>query len=748
MIMMMDDITPEQQAQMEQEQARIAMLDGFGQTLAGLRDDAVSGRAETGIEQTWDEDDEFYDGIDEANRTERATKPASTNGRVITVDKGRQPTRSTVFVNITQPFCDMAAARVADMLLPADDMPFGIQATPVPDLAAIVESGDDTMMQHPDGTQATAAEVAQGRIQEAEEGAEKAQTQIWDWLVESQWHAEVRMVIEDAARIGTGVLKGPFPVKRRHTAAQIGAEGFTLRMVEEIKPQSRRIDPRNLFPDPACGDSIHNGSYIWERDSVTAKQLADLKGITDEQGQPYYIDSQIDAVLKEGPGKKYEADKAGKESRAEKDRYEIWYYHGIVGRDQLQAAGCDCEEGEQIPAIATMVNDRVIKAALNPLDSGSFPYDVMPWQARAGTWMGTGVSRQIRTPQRMLNAATRNMMDNAGFSKPILAVRQGILTPADGVWEITGGKLFLVDEHADAGKVADAIHSIIIPSQQVELMNIIRYALEMAERVTSMPIMLQGQQGGTPETAEGRRLLQNNAGAVLRRIAKLFDDKITEPHITRYYEWLLLHGDDPSAKGDYVVDSRGSSALFERDSQGVFIAQMGNLATNPAFGIDPKKWAIEMLKGQKLDPERFKYSDEEVRQLQSQPQAVAPQIEAAKIRAEAQVQTAQIKAQTDVAATQADTDRDTVYVNAQAERDRNQAEYNMQKLIIEREIALLKYANDRSIALDKVKSELARTTMELQTQKELAALSGKIPQVAHAAMEPVGRAEDGRAFEQ
>src|SRR3990167_2575922 len=126
MIMMMDDITPEQQAQMEQEQARIAMLDGFGQTLAGLRDDAVSGRAETGIEQTWDEDDEFYDGIDEANRTERATKPASTNGRVITVDKGRQPTRSTVFVNVTQPFCDMAAARVAGMLLAAVGMSFCI----------------------------------------------------------------------------------------------------------------------------------------------------------------------------------------------------------------------------------------------------------------------------------------------------------------------------------------------------------------------------------------------------------------------------------------------------------------------------------------------------------------------------------------------------------------------------------------------------------------------------------------------
>ena len=30
-------------------------------------------------------------------------------------------------------------------------------------------------------------------------------------------------------------------------------------------------------------------------------------------------------------------------------------------------------------AIVTMVNDRVIKATINPLETGSFPYRVMPW---------------------------------------------------------------------------------------------------------------------------------------------------------------------------------------------------------------------------------------------------------------------------------------------------------------------------------------------------------------------------------
>ena len=55
--------------------------------------------------------------------------------------------------------------------------------------------------------------------------------------------------------------------------------------------------------------------------------------------------------------------------------------------------------------IITMVNCRVIKAAINPLDSGEFPHDVMVWQRRPGVPHGIGVAMQINVPQRMLTAA-------------------------------------------------------------------------------------------------------------------------------------------------------------------------------------------------------------------------------------------------------------------------------------------------------------------------------------------------------
>ena len=47
---------------------------------------------------------------------------------------------------------------------------------------------------------------------------------------------------------------------------------------EEIKPTSKRIDFWNFYPDPACGENIHNGAYTWERDLLTERQIRELKG--------------------------------------------------------------------------------------------------------------------------------------------------------------------------------------------------------------------------------------------------------------------------------------------------------------------------------------------------------------------------------------------------------------------------------------------------------------------------------------
>lgn len=724
----------------EAEQARFARLDAMGESLAKTRAEAIAARATSGIEDEWREDEEFYQGMDDANRAEhknsawRSKPPGQANPST------NAGTRSTVFPNVTRPYVDAAAARIADMLLPTDDRSWGLGPTPIPeaDGAAKGKYSPDMLKavagKHPGDPAAAqkelllAAKAAKEVVAEAKAKADKAQTRIEDWMVECQWHAQVRLVIEDAARIGTGVLKGPVPIKKSGFAYKGG-----FQRKQEIKPGSKWLDPWNVFPDPACGESIHNGSYIWERDALTKRQLRELKG------QEGYINAQIDACLTEGATRaigefKQVVDMAVGEA-AEKEKFEVWYFHGTVEREDLEAAGCDCTgvEDPNVPAMIVMVNNRVIKAVLNPLDTGEFPYDVMVWQRRAGFWAGIGVARQIRTPQRIVTAAVRNLMDNAGIAAgPMLVYMSGLVTPADGKAGIAPRKVWTIAQDAEGIKEAtDAIGTIKVDMLVNELMQIIQLGLKLAEDVTGLPMLLQGQMGKAPDTLGGMQMLNNNASAVLRRLARLFDDRITEPHVRRYYVWLLL---DPAVpedeKGDYCIDARGSSALVERDLQNQAVMQMGQLVLDPRFGKDPKKWMDEHLKAQRLDPSRFDYDDEQwqqiVENMQKGPQD--PRMAVAQLRAEGEERARQQEA-----------------ALKQLEMQFEESE-NAKDRALDAWVAQLDQQGAKSISLDQLKARLADTTIKARLQRDLSAADGA-KQVMRPPSEPKGRAPRGQAFQ-
>lgn len=568
-------------------------------SLLAKRKEAITARQASGIEHEWQEDDEHYNGIDDANRQYQATY-SSPGKRWATNDNAPRDTggRSVVFLNVTAPYVDAASARVSDMLLPTDDRAWTIKPTPIPRLSPF----DLEAIGGEEGIEAV--------IEQSKESAEGMQSEIDDCLVESNWHGEVRVVIEDSARIGSGVLKGPYPVKR--TTRLVRRENGSVASVNvtEIKPGSRRIDPWDFYPDGSCGESVHNGSYTWEREYLSSRQVADMVGM------PGYDKSAILAALKEGPKTASEAPQPtdGRTVRS-KDQFELWIFYGTCDADDLQTVGVSVEdETPKASAMAVLLNDRLIKCTLNVLDSGRFPYDVLAWQRRSGLPWGTGVSRKIRTVQRILNGALRAMMDNSGLTAgPQIVIGNGI-TPADSKWAITGRKLWRAEEGVT--DVRGAFFAFVPPSIQVEMMNIIEWAMRRAEDATGMPAMLQGIRGDAPETLGGMQMQNNNASSVLRRLAKRFDDYVTEPHITRYYEWMMQHSEREEIKGDFQIDVRASSALVERDAQQQFLLTLLSVAKDPAYEVDPAKLMLELLKGQRYDPKRIRYDPEKLEMLQ------------------------------------------------------------------------------------------------------------------------------------
>lgn len=626
-----------------EQQDALTRLDAFGLTIAKLRREAIDARRQLGIESEWLEDEEAYIGLDDANRAEfyatwRTIKPSAASGQFTTETKkttGKQ-TKSTALVNITRPYCDAAAARIADMLLPNDDRCWAIEPTPLPDL---VEDADQAVMVTIDeeGTQVTQKDFIQAVTEEAGSRARRAERHVEDWFAEGFWKAEARAAIEDAARLGVGILKGPVP-KRRRCVVWTFENGIPTKTIKyEHIPVTLRVDPWNFFPDPACGEDIQDGNHCFERDDITIRRLLALKGT---EG---FIDAQIDACIKEGPiGPEQDwtpTMQVARTAETRNSKYEIWYFYGLVERDDLEAAGYTDlpDDSNYFHAIVTMVNHRVIRASLQALDDGTLPFDVMVWQKRPGMWCGMGVNRQMRVPQRMLTAGVRNLMDNAALSAgPQIIIDSTKIKPADNVWEIVPRKIWIAADGAELIKVEEAFTIISIETRQAELMNIIEFALRMCEESTGLPMILQGQLGEKDiKTLGQQQMLQNNASAVLRRLAKMWDDNVTVRHLQRYYHYLMEYSTNDDEKGDYQIVARGSSTLVERDIQNQGIALIVNFAVEqPAFELSPKKSMEEYIRSQRLDPKRFQLDDKEKAEIASAPTPPDPRVQAAEINAE------------------------------------------------------------------------------------------------------------------
>lgn len=711
---------------------KIEQLDAFGKSLSKLRAKAIEGKQATGVENDWREDEQYFEGEDEATKKRGSAWESKPPGKVDAKESGGD-TRSTVFVNITNHYVDAASARVADMLLPVDDRNFSLEATPLPDGIKSIANGKLTAEEQarlhekfPDKMQFEQAVIIAGKeaanlIKSAKDKAKLAETQIEDWFLECQYYGEVRKVIEDAARIGTGILKGPVPVKKK---IQLFEDGEIV-IREEIRPASSRVDAWNFFPDPACGEDIHSGAYVWERDYLTKKGLMGLIGL------PGYIESQIRECIKEGPTKATsEAESPSTKESSNEDRYEVWYYHGIADKEDLEAAGCECVDDEIFDVCVTMVNDRVIKATPNHLDSGAFPYDVMPWQRKKGRWAGIGVARQVRTAQRIVNAGWRNMMDNAGMSSAgMYVMRAGALVPADGEYTVAPRKMYFLQEGSDIDDARKALTTIETSMHQGEMMNIIQAGLKMAEEVSGLPMLLQGQQGGAPETVGGMQILNNNGTSILRRIARLFDDCITSPHVSRYYAWLMQYGEE-EYKGDYQIFARGSSALVERDGQKQSLVNMAQIVWNPASGLDPKKWVKEVIKSQRMDPANLEYTEEELKKLQQQQQQSAekqkdPRVEAAMVNA------------------QVEENKTTAKLQAQATESEKDRQLEIFLKQMDEKIQIAKLAGQKNMSLDEIKAGLSETALKLRTQLKLGGVPG---QVEKPQAEPPGKAPIGQSY--
>ena len=670
---------------------------------AKMRDQWIQGRAtNTDVEKRWRKNAQLYFGehtnsTGEFENTLRNGPPAR---------KAQDGTRSRVVINIVRPKVDQAVARMCEILFPVDDRNWGIRPTPMPELADMMGSNAQTVdpaTGQPTGF--TANEEANAIMEAAKQAAEAMERSIDDSLTESKYNGESRKGIEDAVRLGTMVIYGPFPARQTSKVWLPQADGTqVLQVNESIVPASMRLDPWDCFFDPSCGNDHQAGRGFFMRRMATRKQLRQLVGL------PGYDEEAIREVLRTAPQKLRVAEGRVIREMVNEDAYEMWTYHGEIEPEEMEMLSS--RTGDPLTdvnfGVLVIVNDKVIGAMESWVADRTLPVDVYCWRKADDSPFGYGLPDELEHQQRVVNSAWRQVMDNGRTSLGgQIVIKKGMIIPQNGSYEITPNKIWLAKDELDDVRAAMTVFEF--NSHLQELLAIAQAAMSFADMETSMPQIMGGEKGSAPETVGGMVMLYNNANAVLRQRVKLYDDTITRPHIGRYYDWKMANDPDPAIKGDYEIDARGSTALIERDIQNQALLNLANITNNPRYipHLREREELKAILKAFKVNPEELLKPEDQVKQeMEAQAQQGAPQ--------DPRIAAAQIKAEVDMAKI-----ADNKEVRAQQGQ---QIEYNRQREQAEYEIAMTEAGIERDLSLTKLGQDAQLTREQIAAKERLEAL--------------------------
>lgn len=687
------------------------------------RDKIVKARAP--IESRWIEDINQYEG--------ESTLPASKEYATESGSRGRETQPK---VNLTRARTNMAAARIADMLFPANDRNWDIQPLTDRIKSALSEraAADQVAGEHAQAPGAPPQEQGQPAQAPAqpqnEEPTEKDKCDAMRENIRNQlddsWYSEHgRRMIEDGTKIGIGVMKGPFTrvIKRKRFGFERSETGKMVAMldiVEEHEPQCARVDPRFFYPEGVARmDDCERTFELHLMSRSAIKELAQQDGIDKASAE---LLLQRDPELGEVGKNLIEWNKRCVMKEATQGKYAVWEMHGILSKQELQALGLDDLDTMDVIPVAEVwfCQGEVLRVSLSVLEADlQPPYWVWNYERADDTLYGYGVPWLYRNSQRCIDSIWLMLMHNLSVSSgPQVFVRDGIVKPVDGSYKIRGPKLWRVSDD-DTHDVNKVFASVTLDNNAPQLIDVLKLAMDLGDEEISLPSIAQGQPNEAVPTASGLIQLLNASNIVQRRCAKSMDDEVISPMIERFYVWNMLHGPDDAIKGDFAVSARGTSVLLHKDIKAQHLQIIAQITADPRFSVYLKEGEFlrEMFESADVSTTLLLRTDQEADQVrQQQAQAGQGESQADQAKAQAAMAEVQLKQQ------KLQDDQQQFQMQQQMERQklalaheehmadlRDKAEDRRSKLLLkqaELQIMAARLATDRDISLAQIEKDL------------------------------------------
>ena len=335
---------------------------------------------------------------------------------------------------------------------------------------------------------------------EARRRADLMQFEIEDQFKSCRYQAEARDMIEDACKIGMGVMKGPViggGVKMRWVRSEDGQH--ELKPVSNNMPGAFWVDPWAFFPSPDV-KRVEDSEGFFERHLMNKVKLRKLQTV------PGIDKDALRTILKAGPDRggapSYLVDLRNlttQNQNSNEDLFTVWEYTGPISKEDfilIAESTNDTDAMEIADEMDELTEEHVrimfcqghlLSFGLHPLDSNAPIYSVYNLEKDEASLFGFGIPYLMRDSQSILNSAQRMILDNAGYSVgPQIVVNKDVVEPDNGSWKFEANKTWLRNNTDVAdGRAPFEIHNI--PNNQTELANILEMTKQDVDEETHLP---------------------------------------------------------------------------------------------------------------------------------------------------------------------------------------------------------------------------------------------------------------------
>ena len=473
--------------------------------------------------------------------------------------------------------------------------------------------------------------------------AEGMEDRIRDILDRVDYNQEVQHAIHEMCLFGTGCTKGIQLERKNYPVFQSSKEPGQLQEIEmqleeELVPCVKYVSIWNIFPSPEALSS-EDADWVIQRSFLSEVQLREL-GESQEGFVPGAIDEVINNRIGEVSGEDTsEHPRKFSEGLSQRvKKYEVLEFWGMVnGNDLAEYLPVEAEEIKtNIPIVATIIGDKVVKVSLNPLDK-TIPYHFCYWQKNPESIWGDGIYYSIRDTQAILNFCYAMMVEGKSLSAaPLTVIDPNSFEAGTNTEEIYPGKQFKVKPGAS---VRDAFQSIVIPDVTNGLLQIVQQLERQSDLDSGQTAIGYGDQSPSQtKTATGMSILNSNANRQTADVVRSVSNMITK-NVQAVYRWLMVDSDDPMIKGDYEAICTGFESYLSKEVQNSqlinFLQVSGNMPQFQEY-IKFEAFTRPLLRAFNLDPELMLKTEEQVAQEQQAAQQNAIEMKRMELQMQAE----------------------------------------------------------------------------------------------------------------